>query len=204
MLASELGFVYVDTGAIYRSVGLYTLNKGVDPNDKSGVIALLPEISIEIAYDNTGLQRMFLNDEDVTSKIRTPEVSKYASAVSAIPDVRGFLLNLQREFSEKYNVIMDGRDIGTVVLPNADLKIFLTADLSARAYRRYLELVEKGIETTLDDVKADMEIRDRNDSSRETAPLRQADDAILVDTSEFTLDESFAKLRSIVKESLGL
>ena len=132
------------------------------------------------------------------------QFSKYASAVSAIPDVRGFLLNLQREFSEKYNVIMDGRDIGTVVLPNADLKIFLTADLSARAYRRYLELVEKGIETTLDDVKADMEIRDRNDSSRETAPLRQADDAILVDTSEFTLDESFAKLRSIVKESLGL
>ena len=204
MLASDLGFVYVDTGAIYRSVGLFALENGVDSKDRERIIALLPDISIEIQYDDSGLQHMFLNGKDVTKEIRMPEVSIYASDVSAIPEVREFLLNLQREFAVKYNVIMDGRDIGTVVLPDADLKIFLTADLSARAHRRYIELIEKGVETSPEAVEADMALRDKNDSSRETAPLKQADDAILVDTTEFTLEESFYKIRCIVKDKLGI
>ena len=203
-LASDIGFVYVDTGAIYRSVGLYALENRVDSKDRQGVIGLLPEISIEIAYDNFGLQRMILNGRDVTTDIRLPEVSLYASDVSAIPEVRAFLLNMQREFSQKYNVIMDGRDIGTVVLPDADLKIFLTADNKERAMRRYRELIEKGIDTTYEDVLNDMITRDKNDSTRETAPLKMADDAVLLDTTEFSLDESYDRIRKIVKDKLDI
>ena len=203
-LASDIGFVYVDTGAIYRSVGLYALENRVDSKDRQGVIGLLPEISIEIAYDNFGLQRMILNGRDVTTDIRLPEVSLYASDVSAIPEVRAFLLNMQREFSQKYNVIMDGRDIGTVVLPDADLKIFLTADNKERAMRRYRELIEKGIDTTYEDVLNDMITRDKNDSTRETAPLKMADDAVLIDTTEFSLDESYDRIRKIVKDKLDI
>ena len=203
-LASDIGFVYVDTGAIYRSVGLYALENRVDSKDRQGVIGLLPEISIEIAYDNFGLQRMILNGRDVTTDIRLPEVSLYASDVSAIPEVRAFLLNMQREFSQKYNVIMDGRDIGTVVLPDADLKIFLTADNKERAMRRYRELIEKGIDTTYEDVLNDMITRDKNDSTRETAPLKMADDAVLLDTTAFSLDESYDRIRKIVKDKLDI
>ena len=203
-LAKELRFTYVDTGAIYRSVGLFAIKNNVDKDDKSGIIALLPRVSVSIEYDESGAQHMILNGEDVTGDIRLPAVSMYASAVSALPEVRAFLLQLQRDFALRYNVIMDGRDIGTVVLPDADLKIFLTADVSVRARRRYEELLEKGTETTFYDVLEDMKKRDHDDMTRETAPLKRADDAVLADTSGLSLEESFDLLRNIVKDRLGI
>lgn len=203
-LASDINFVYVDTGAIYRSVGLCVYKNNIQSKDVENIIRLLPSIIVEIIYDNSGVQRMILNGEDVTDEIRLPEISIYASDVSAIPQVREFLLSTQRDFALKYDVIMDGRDIGTVVLPDADLKIYLTADISARAERRYKELLEKGIETTLEEVTRNMIQRDKNDSSRKTAPLKMADGAVLVDTTALNLEESYQKIRSIVKEKLGV
>lgn len=201
MLAADFGFIYVDTGAIYRSVGLYVLRKGIGSKDAAAVSAVLPEIDVEMRY-NDGAQLMILNGEDVTGLIRTPEVSIYASDVSAMPDVRRFLLEKQRKLAKENSVIMDGRDIGTVVLPDADIKIFLTASPETRAKRRFIELTEKGIETTYEDVLADQFYRDKNDSSRALAPLKPAADAVYVDTTYCDLEESRRILRKIVEEKL--
>ena len=203
MAAAKYGLVYVDTGAIYRCVGLYTYSKGVDSKDPEAVSALLGDIDIEITYDENGVQRMILNGEDVSDDIRMPPISIYASDVSAIPAVRAFLLDMQRSMAVRYDVIMDGRDIGTVVLPDAGLKIFLTASAKARAQRRFAELKQKGVKTTFKEVLQDINYRDKNDSTRAEAPLRQADDAILLDTSELDLGESFSALSQIIKDKLG-
>lgn len=198
--AKHFGYIYVDTGALYRSIGLYMLRKNVVSTDESSVVSLLPEIELEMKYDDNGVQRMILNGEDVTDEIRTPEASKYASDVSAMPPVREFLLNMQRDMAEKYNVIMDGRDIGTVVLPNAGLKVFLVADASVRARRRYDELVARGMEVSYDDVLNDMNQRDKNDSERAAAPLKAADDAVILDTTELNFEESVEALCKLISE----
>lgn len=202
MLAKDLGFLYVDTGAIYRTVGLYVFRNHVASTDREGVVALLPEIQIEMGYCDDGMQHMYLNGEDVTKEIRRHEISQYASDVSAIPQVRAFLLDMQRSFAEKGNVIMDGRDIGTVVLPQADVKLYLTADEVDRAMRRHAELLVLGMDVTFETVLSDLRVRDINDSSRTTAPLRQAEDAILVNTTGNSLEKSFGVLREIIREKL--
>jgi len=201
--AEHFGLIYVDTGALYRCVGLYIFRNNTTPTDVNGVTSLLPEIKLEMKYDDSGVQRMYLNGEDVTDDIRLPEISSYASDVSAIPVVRDFLLSMQRDMAEKYDVIMDGRDIGTVVLPNAELKIFITADADARAKRRFLELKSKGIDSSFEDVKSAMLLRDKNDSERETAPLKAADDAVLLDTTDLNLDESFDEIRKLISGRFG-
>lgn len=202
-LAEELGFLYVDTGAIYRTVGLAAFRAGVAPEDAPAVEALLPHIDIGMGYGDDGLQHMLLNGEDVTVAIRQHEISHYASAVSAIPAVRSFLLEMQRKFARENNVIMDGRDIGTVVLPDADVKIYLTADAGDRAQRRYLELLERGQQADLDQVLRDILERDRRDMNRETAPLRQAEDAVLVDTTGIGLEESFQLMLQRIRTCLS-
>lgn len=201
-LAEALGYLYVDTGAIYRTVGLQAFRTKADPSDPAAVIPLLKDIQIRLAYGEDGLQHMYLNGEDVTSEIRRHEISAYASGVSAIPEVRAFLLEQQRSLAEAHDVVMDGRDIGTVVLPDADVKIFLTAAPEARARRRWLELKERGQETAFETVLHDVLERDRRDTSRAAAPLRQAEDAVLADTTEKDLEQSLALLMDIVKERL--
>ena len=201
-LAEALGFLYVDTGAIYRTVGLYVYRNGAEPQNAEQVTALLPQIGIDLTYGEDGLQHMLLNGEDVTKAIREHIISDYASKVSALPQVRAFLLDMQRELAEKHDVIMDGRDIGTLVLPNADLKIYLTAAAEARAKRRCAELLERGQQADYESILRDVCDRDMRDINRETAPLRQAEDALLVDTTELTLEQSFDKLLNIVKENL--
>ena len=200
MAAKHFGLIYVDTGALYRCVGLFMRRNNIASKNQEGVAELLPEIKLEMKYDEDGVQRMIMNSEDVTDAIRTPEASVYASDVSAMPAVRQFLLYMQREMAEKYNVIMDGRDIGTVVMPAAGLKVFLTAEPEVRAKRRYLELLEKGVETTLDEVQSDMNIRDKNDSERAIAPLKAADDSITLDTTNIDLTESFNALSAIIEK----
>ena len=185
-------------------MGLFALRSNVDSKDEKGVEALLPNAKIEITYGEDGAQRMILNGEDVSKDIRLPDVSLYASNVSAMPAVRAFLLDMQREFARKHNVVMDGRDIGTVVLPNAGIKIFLTATDEERALRRYTELKEKGMDVTLYDVFKDIQYRDHNDSSRKTAPLKIADDAVVVDTTGKSLEESFDIICEIIKERFGI
>ena len=202
-VAAELGIVYVDTGAIYRTIGYYVFCKEIDPKDAPAVIAILPELDIQMRYGDDGLQRMYLNGEDVSTQIRLPQISMYASAVSAIPEVREFLLEMQRELARRSSVIMDGRDIGTVVLPEADVKIFLTAAAEIRAQRRAKELEERGTPTPFEEVLRDIQQRDWNDSHRAAAPLRQAEDAVLVDTSELTFDESKLKLLEVIKGRVG-
>ena len=203
-VAGELGILYVDTGAIYRTIGYYVFEKGIDPKDAPAVNAILPELDIQMRYGDDGLQRMYLNGQDVTTQIRLPQISMYASAVSAIPEVREFLLEMQRELVRRSSVIMDGRDIGTVVLPDADVKIFLTAEAEVRAQRRAKELAERGTPTPFEEVLRDIQQRDYNDSHRAAAPLRQAEDAVLVDTSELTFAESQQKLTEIIKGRVGL
>lgn len=200
--AKALDYLYVDTGAIYRTVGYYMRLMGIDPKDCDGIARLIDEVNIDLRYE-AGEQHMFLNGDDVTSEIRTPEMSMYASGVSAQPCVRAFLLDMQRELARRNNVIMDGRDIGTVVLPNANVKIFLTASAEVRAQRRYDELVKKGEKTTYAQVLAEMRQRDRQDSERAAAPLRQASDAVLLDTSALTLDEAVAAIIRLVQEKLA-
>ena len=200
-VSSELGFIYVDTGAIYRSVGLACIKKGIDEGDSKAVKKLLEDIDIRIVFFN-GEQHILLNDEDVSGDIRTETVSMAASTVSAIPEVREFLLSLQRNFAKTDNVIMDGRDIGTVVLPNAQVKIFLTASPEVRAKRRVEQLAEKGESADYDTVLADIVKRDYNDSHREIAPLKPADRAFIVDTSDITLEESIRKIADIIKENI--
>ena len=203
-VAAEFGFIYVDTGAIYRTVGLAAYRAGIDRKDENAVAALLPGLDIKMGYNDEGEQRMFLNGEDVSAQIRLPEISICASDVAALPSVRAFLLGLQRKTAEENNVIMDGRDIGTVVLPDADLKVFLTASAEARANRRLLELNAKGVNAEYDDVLRDIMYRDEQDSQRASAPLKQAEDAILADTTELDFEESFRLLCDIVINKLSL
>ena len=202
--ASAFGFLYVDTGAIYRTVGLAAYRRGIDRKDSEAVGAMLPDISIDLRYNDAGEQRMFLDGEDVSEEIRKPEISICASDVSALPVVRDYLLQMQRSLAEKNNVIMDGRDIGTVVLPNADLKIFLTASAEERARRRMIELEEKGTPCAYEDVLRDIRYRDEQDSTRAAAPLKCADDAVLVDTTELNLEETFAVLSQLIIERFCL
>ena len=198
-LAKKLGIVYVDTGALYRTIGYYVRSANANPKDAAAVAALLPRIQIDLCYEN-GVQKVYLNGEDLGDRIRTPEMSMYASAVSAIPAVRAFLLETQRSIARKNSVIMDGRDIGTVILPNANVKIFLTASDECRATRRRDELVAKGIEVTYEEVLADMVERDRNDSTRAVAPAVAAEDAVLFDNSWMTPDECTAAIIKLIKE----
>lgn len=200
-LAADLGYVYVDTGAMYRSIGLYALRQGVDPHDGEAVAALLPQISLEIR-PGEGAQQILLGGEDVTEAIRAEAVGMAASAVSAIPAVRAYLLETQRGFADRSNILMDGRDIGTVVLPRATVKIFLTASPEARAQRRLKELLDKGESADYGTVLADIRQRDYQDSHRAIAPLRQAEDAILVDTSDIDFEASFALLRRTVLDKV--
>ena len=202
-LAEAFRFIYVDTGAIYRTVGLAAYRAGIDRKDEQAVKSLLPKIKIEMGYNEAGEQRMYLDGEDVSAEIRRPEISICASDVSSLPAVRAYLLEMQRELARRNNVIMDGRDIGTVVLPGAELKIFLTADSRARAQRRLLELKAKGIEADFEDVLRDIEYRDRQDSSRAAAPLRAAEDALVVDTSEIDFEQSFRLLAELVVTRLA-
>lgn len=197
-VAAKLGFIYVDTGALYRSIGVNALRHGIKTDDADAVIALLPETKVELRYID-GAQRVFLNGEDVSEAIRMPEASMAASNVSAIPAVRTFLLDLQRDMAKNNNVIMDGRDIGTVILPDAQYKFFLTASAQVRADRRFKELKEKGIDVDYNALLEEIIQRDYNDSHRETAPLRQADDAILIDSSNMTLEESINAIADRVK-----
>lgn len=200
-VAKALGFLYVDTGALYRSIAFYALAQGIDPSDESLVLPLLKEIKVELAFQN-GEQRVLLCQKDVTDSIRTSEVSMAASKISAIPAVRQFLFGLQRDMAERYNVIMDGRDIGTVVLPNAKVKIFLTASAEDRAKRRYDEMISKGESAVYEQVLQDIRRRDEQDANRAIAPLRPAPDAILLDTTGNRLEDSIALLRSTIEEHL--
>lgn len=199
--AKALGFIYVDTGALYRAVGLNALRKGIDTDDAEAVAESVRDISVELKYEN-GEQAVFLNGENVSAFIRTPEASMAASKVSAVPKVREFLFGLQQEIAAKNDCVMDGRDIGTVVLPNAQVKIFLTASAEARAQRRYKELIEKGEQVDYENVLAEMKQRDYNDSHRAVAPLKAADDAVTVDTTSLNLEESIEKIKNVIKEKL--
>lgn len=201
-ISGRLGIVYVDTGALYRSVGYYVRTKGKDPKNASEVEALLSEIELDVRYEN-GVQCVYLNGENLGEKIRQPEISMYASAVSAIPAVRAFLLETQKSIARKNNVVMDGRDIGTVILPDADVKIFMTASNEARAMRRYKELTEKGVEVKYEDVLREMIERDENDRSRAVAPAIPAEDAIIFDNSDYDLEGSIEKVIEIIKEKVG-
>lgn len=199
--AQKLGYIYVDTGALYRAVGVYCLRKSIETTDAEGVGAILSEITVELKFID-GVQHVFLNGDDVSTEIRLPEASMAASNVSAIPSVRAFLFDLQRDIAAKNNCIMDGRDIGTVVLPNAQVKIFLTADDTERAMRRYKELQEKGSTVTYQEVLDDLRVRDYNDSHREIAPLKPAEDSVIVNTTNYTLEESINKIVETVEEKL--
>lgn len=203
-IAKELGITYVDTGAIYRTIGLYVQRKGIAPKDPIAVAAILPEIRIDMKHGEDGLQHMYLCGEDVTTQIRLPEISMYASDVSAIPAVRAYLLEMQRELARKQSVIMDGRDIGTVVLPDADVKIFLYADLEVRAKRRCKELEERGTPKAFEEVLKEMEERDYQDTHREIAPLQPAVDAIMVDTSDMGFFYARNLLIDMIEGSVGL
>ena len=201
-VSKTLGYLYVDTGAIYRTIGYAAFSKGVDPKDGEAAAALLPELEIGLHYGEDGLQHMTLNGADVTDQIRLPEISLYASAVSAHPAVRVHLLEMQRKLARENNVVMDGRDIGTVVLPDATVKIFLTASPEARATRRWKEYQQKGIDTPYEDVLADVKQRDYQDTHRAAAPLKQADDAVLLDTSELNFEQSFEAMKKIITEKV--
>ena len=202
-IAGRLGYVYVDTGAIYRTIGYYIWKAGVDPGDGAAVAAELPGLSVELRYGDDGLQRMYLNGEDVTDAIRLPEVSRYASQVSAHPAVRAYLLEMQRDLARTHSVVMDGRDIGTVVLPDAQVKVFLTASPEARAQRRMRELEQRGTPQPFEQVLEDIQQRDYNDIHRAAAPLRQADDAVALDTTELNFQESEEALLCIIRRKLG-
>lgn len=200
--AKDLGYIYVDTGALYRAIGVYALRHGFDTKNADTVAQTLSDICVELKFMD-GVQHVFLNNEDVSEEIRTPEASMAASDVSAVPAVRQFLFNLQRNIAKQNDCIMDGRDIGTVVLPEAQVKIFLTASPEARAMRRYKELQEKGVKDTYEAVLADLKQRDYNDSHRAVAPLKPADDSILVDTTVLNLKESVQKVISVIRNKIS-
>ena len=197
--AKELGFIYVDTGALYRAIGLFAQENKIPNTNEAALAPRLGEIEIELKFED-GHQLIFLNGRNVTKDIRSPQMGMAASNVSALPAVRAFLLGLQRDLAKKYNLIMDGRDIGTVVLPGADLKIFLTATPEDRAMRRYMEFVTRGERIRYEEVLRDLRVRDENDSTRAAAPLKQADDAILLDTTGNELEESIALVLKIIRE----
>ena len=199
--SKELGFIYVDTGALYRAVGVYCLRNNIETTDVQGVGAVLDKIVVELKFVD-GVQHVYLNGDDVSTEIRLPEASMAASNVSAIPSVRAFLFDLQRDIAAKNNCIMDGRDIGTVVLPNAQVKIFLTADPEERAMRRFKELEEKGSNVTYQEVLDDLKVRDYNDSHREIAPLKPAEDSVTVNTTGNTLEESIKLIIDTIKEKM--
>lgn len=203
-LAARLGFLYVDTGAIYRTVGLYVARQGVDCGKEDEVLPHLPNIALSLTYGEDGLQHMLLNGEDVTGAIRENQVSRWASQVSAIPGVRAFLLEMQRDLARRHSVIMDGRDIGTVVLPKADVKIFLTASAEVRADRRCKELAEKGQKPSFEKVLAEIRQRDYQDTHRDIAPLKMARDSVKLDTSEMTVQEVLAEMKRIIGEKVTL
>ena len=203
-LAKELNIIYVDTGAIYRTIGLEVFRRGLDPKNEAEVSAILPELSIRMEYEDDGLQHMFLNGEDVTADIRLPNISLYASDVSALPAVRAFLLEMQRELARRNCVIMDGRDIGTVVLPDAEVKIYLTASAEERAKRRFLELAARGAGKTYQEVLEEQRLRDDNDMHRAIAPLKPAEDSVIVDTTELDFEQSKQAVLSIIRERVGV
>lgn len=200
--AKELGFIYVDTGALYRTVGVNALRNKVNMESDEDIASVLPSTQVQLKFVD-GEQRMYLNGEDVSSEIRLPEASMAASRVSAVPKVREFLFDLQRDLAKKNNCIMDGRDIGTVVLPDAKVKIFLTASPECRADRRYKELCQKGVEVNYDDVLSDIVKRDYNDSHRAVAPLKPAEDSVYLDTSELDLQQSIDAVINIIKEKIN-
>lgn len=203
-VAQDLGYVYVDTGAIYRTVGYYICLCGIGPRDVDGITRLINEVNLEIRYPGDGLQHMILNGQDVTEELRTPEMSDYASKISALKVVRDFLLDTQRDLARKHNVVMDGRDIGTVVLPHADVKIFLTASAEERARRRWEEMRQRGDQkTTYKAVLADLRERDRRDTNRAVAPLKCAADAVRLDTSGNTVEDSIEAIKEIIRKKLG-
>ena len=202
-LAEKLGYLYVDTGAIYRTIGLYMYEADIDPRDEAAVMAALPDVEIQLSHGEDGLQHMSLSGCDVTEAIRLPHVSMCASSVSAHPGVRAFLLEMQRELARTHNVIMDGRDIGTVVLPDAQVKIFLTASAEARAQRRMRELDQRGTPQPFEKVLSDIQQRDYDDSHRATAPLKQAEDAVLLDTTALNFAQSEEALLNIIRERSG-
>ena len=202
--AAELGYLYVDTGAIYRTIGCAARRRGIDPKNAETVAALLPELRVELTYGDDGLQHMALNGEDVTAEIREPEISQYASAVSAHPAVRAYLLEMQRRLAREHSVIMDGRDIGTVVLPDAEVKVFLTASAEERARRRMLELEQRGTPQAYEEVLSSIQERDWNDTHRAAAPLRKAEDAVLLDTTALDFAQSEAALLQIIQERAGV
>ena len=199
--AAQLGFVYVDTGALYRTIGLAVCRRGIDGTDVPGILATLPGIQVGLTYQD-GAQHVLLDGEDVSDAIRTPQISTYASQVSSVPEVRAYLLDLQRDLARRQSVIMDGRDIGTVILPDAKVKIFLTASPEKRAARRCAELREKGQDVTVEGILADMERRDALDASRAAAPLKQAEDAVLVDTSDLTLEQSIEAVLTVIRDKM--
>ena len=201
-LAGELGYIYVDTGAMYRTIGLYALRAGKDPKDNEAVNALLPSIRLRLASVE-GEQHIYLGDEDVSAAIRTEEAGMAASAVGANPTVRAYLLDTQRNMAKTQNVLMDGRDIGTVVLPDATVKIFLTASPEARATRRWKEYQAKGMPNTYEEVLADVKQRDYQDTHRAAAPLKQAEDAVLLNTSELNFEQSLAAMKEIIAQKVG-
>jgi len=201
--ARRFGLTYVDTGAIYRTVGIAAYRAGISPVDVHGISGMLSKIQIELRHDAGG-QRMYLDGEDVTERLRDHEISRYASDVSAIPQVREFLLEMQRSLAREQSVIMDGRDIGTVVLPGATLKVFLTADMEERALRRHRELCAAGSDISYEQVLRDIESRDKNDSGRQAAPLKAAEDSVLVDTTDITLKESEELICALIAEKLGI
>lgn len=199
-LARELGFVYIDTGAMYRAVAYFLMNNEIDLDEKAEIIEALENIVLDIKYIDKN-QHIFLNGNDVTAEIRSRAVSENASRVSAVREVRQKLVSIQRKMAEGLNVVMDGRDIGTVVLPNADIKIYLTASVKKRAERRLLELLEKGTSATLEDIKADIEKRDKRDMTREESPLKQAEDAIVIDCGNMSAKEVIEEMLNLVKQA---
>jgi cytidylate kinase len=203
-VAAELGYLYVDTGAIYRTVGYHMSLMGIGPKDKDGIERCIDDVNIRIEHQADGLQHMILNGQDVTDLIRTPEMSMMASGVSAQPCVRAYLLDMQRELARTHNVVMDGRDIGTVVLPDAQVKIYLTASAEVRAERRFKELAAKGQDVRYEDVYIDVVKRDEQDMNRKIAPLKCADDAELLDSSYLTIDQVVAEIKAIVRKKVGL
>lgn len=204
LTAKKLGYLYVDTGALYRTVGYAAKLRGIDPGDAQQVAAMLPEIAVDLSFDKDGVQQTLLNGQDVSGQIRSPEMSRYASQVSAHKAVREYLLWLQRKLAKEHNVIMDGRDIGTTVLPHADLKIYLTATPEDRARRRFDEYLSKGVSVDYDKLLNDIKQRDYDDSHREISPLRRAEDAKLVDTSGNTLEESLELMEAMIRRHLGI
>ena len=202
-VARELGYLYVDTGALYRAIGLFAIRRGIAPSDAQALIPHLNELDLALEYRNDE-QCVLLDGEDVSEQIRRPEMGMAASAVAAIPEVRARLLDLQRTFAERHSVVMDGRDIGTMVLPHADIKIYLTAAAQARACRRYREHLAKGQKVLYNDILADIEKRDYNDAHRVLSPLRQAEDAVLIDTSECTLAQSVEMILDKIKDGMRL